>query len=195
ALLTPARNPRTFMPATATQTKRLLVLDTPLGKDKLLLHHMSGQDAVSQLFRYELRLLSDDPKIDPNSIIGKPVTVSVELAGGKPRFFNGIVSRFSVGQTDYRFTQYQAEVVPWLWFLTQTSDCRIFQDKTVPDVIEQIFKEYGFKDYKKTLTGKYTKCDYCVQYRETDFNFVTRLMEQEGIFYWFDHDQSKHTLA
>jgi len=182
------------MPAT-TQQKRLLAVDTPLGKDKLLLHYFSGRDGISQLFRYKLTMLSEEPKIDPAQIIGKGVTVRVELDGNKERFFHGIVSRFGMGGKDDRFSHYEAEVVPWLWFLTQTSDCRIFQEKTVPDIIEKIFKEYGLTDFRKSLKGSYTKLDYCVQYRETDFNFVTRLMEQEGIFYYFEQEQGKHTLV
>ena len=90
---------------------------------------------------------------------------------------------------------YRAEVVPWLWFLTRTSDCRIFQQKTAPEIIEQIFKDLGFSDFKAQLSGKHPKREYCVQYRETDFNFVSRLMEEEGIFYFFQHEKSKHTLV
>src|SRR5262245_15849635 len=123
------------MPATATQQKRLLSVDTPLGKDKLLLNYFSGRDGISQLFRFRLNLLSEDAAIDPSPLIAKNVTVSMELAGGKTRYFNGIVNRFTVGGKSFRSTvtgrslwQYQAEVVPWLWMLTQTSDCRIFQD-------------------------------------------------------------------
>jgi type VI secretion system secreted protein VgrG len=188
-----------------TQDKRLIAVTTPLGKDKLLLNFVAGRDGISQLFRYRLDLLSEDAKIDPAKLIGQSVTISIELgktASGKQRYFNGLVKSFTASGRTLRSTssersywQYQAEVVPWLWMLTQTADSRIFQDKTVPEVIEQIFKEYGFKDFRKALTGQYTKWDYNVQYRETDFNFVARLMEQEGIFYFFEHEKDKHTLV
>lgn len=182
-----------------TQDKRLIAVTTPLGKDKLLLNYLSGREGISQLFRYELSMFSEDPKsVDPAKLIGQRVSISIELgktASGKYRYFNGVICSMTVGGSDNRFTGYSAVVVPWLWFLTQTADCRIFQGKTVPEIIEQIFNEYGFKDFRKALTGKYTKWDYCVQYRETDFNFVTRLMEQEGIFYFFEHEKDKHTLV
>jgi type VI secretion system secreted protein VgrG len=113
----------------------------------------------------------------------------------KERYFHAIVRRFAQGPEDNRVRSYQLEAVPWLWMLTQTSDCRIFQDKTVPEIIKQIFSDLGFSDFKDELTGDYKKWDYCVQYRETDFNFISRLMEHEGIFYFFKHEKSKHTLV
>ena len=85
--------------------------------------------------------------------------------------------------------------MPWLWFLTRTSDCRIFQEKTVPDIIKEIFRDHGFTDFEERLSGSYRTWVYCVQYRETDFNFVSRLMEQEGIYYYFKHENGKHTLV
>src|SRR5262249_34443616 len=95
-----------------------------------------------------------------------------------------------------RFTHYRAEVVPWLWFLTRTTDCRIFQNMTVPEIIVKIFRDLGFSDFSgdSTLRG-FEKREYCVQYRETDFHFVSRLMEQYGIFYFFEHKEDKHTLV
>ena len=93
------------------------------------------------------------------------------------------------------YARYRATIVPWLWLLTRTTDCRIFQDKTVPDIIEAVFKHYGFSDYQLKLTASYPTWEYCVQYRETAFNFVSRLMEQEGIYYYFEHQDGKHTLV
>ena len=86
--------------------------------------------------------------------------------------------------SDRRYGVYRAELRPWLWFLTRTSDCRIFQHKTVPDIVKEIFREQGFTDFKDALTSSYREWDYCVQYRETDFNFVSRLLEQEGAYYY-----------
>ena len=183
------------MPTTLgySQANRALKIDTALGKDKLLLRSMTGQEAISQLFRFELDLLSEDDTIKLESIIGQPVTLHVEIVDGE-RFFHGHVSKFSQGTRDERFTSYRAEMVPWLWFLTRTADCRIFQNKTVPDIAQQIFKDLGFSDYKLQLFKNYRSREYCVQYRETDFNFVSRLMEEEGIYYFFQHEQGKHTL-
>jgi type VI secretion system secreted protein VgrG len=174
-----------------TQANRLIFVDTPLGKDKLLLQSFSGTEGVSQLFQYHLEMLSTDDKIKPESLIGQTVSVGINLADGSVRSFHGIVKQFVQGQKDKSFSFYQAEVVPALWLLTQTTDCRVFPPKTIPEIIEQVFAELNFKDFRKALTGKYTRWDYCVQYRETDFNFLSRIMEQEGIYYFFEHEPKK----
>jgi type VI secretion system secreted protein VgrG len=179
------------------QANRLLVLETPLGKDVLVLTAFSGREEMSRLFRYHLEMISDQNAIQPAQIVGKNVTFAVKLANDSPRYFNGIVNRFFAGDEDRQGRRnYQAEVVPWLWFLTRTSDCRIFQKKSVPEIIEQVFQDLGFSDYDKSqVKGQHPKREYCVQYRETDFDFVSRLMEEEGIFYFFKYEQGKHTLV
>jgi type VI secretion system secreted protein VgrG len=178
-----------------TQDNRHIAITTPLGKDVLLLKAFRGHEAVSQLFSYELELLSEvNPKIDFKAIVGKRVTITVKHSGGT-RFIDGFVRRFSQGSGDAVFASYSAEIVPWLWMLTQTADCRIFQNKTVPDIIQAIFKDLGFTDFKISLVGSFSPREYCVQYRETDFNFVSRLMEQYGITYFFEHADGRHTLV
>ena len=177
-----------------TQDGRHISITTPLGKDVLLLKGLSGNESVSQLFSYELDLLSEvNPAIDFNAIVGKNVTVAIKHAAGT-RHINGIVRRFSQGAGDPSFATYRAEIVPWLWFLTQTADCRIFQNMTVPDILKKIFTDLGFTDFKMNL-GAFPPREFCVQYRETDFNFVSRLMEQYGVFYYFEHAAGKHTLV
>ncbi len=178
-----------------TQTDRLLRIDTPLGPDVLLLREFTGHEAVSQLFKYDLDLLTEGPFIQYEDIIGQPVTVRIELSGEEERVFHGFISRFAQTGSESGILHYRAEMVPWLWFLTRTADCRIFQNQTVPDIIEQIFQDLGFTDYQISLEGTYEPLEYCVQYRETDFNFVTRLMEQYGIFYFFEHEEETHTLV
>ena len=121
------------------------------------------------------------------------MTATEEL--DKTRYFNGFVSRFSQEGTFDDFNAYSVTVHPWLWFLTRTADCRIFQEKKVPDIIKEVFREHGFTDFEETLSGSYRIWEYCVQYRETDFNFVSRLMEQEGIYYYFKHEINKHILV
>ena len=140
-------------------------------------------------------MISEKDTLDPKDIIGKNVTFSMDGIDGEPRYFNGFVNHFSYFGRNERMHQYYAEVVPWLWFLTQTTDCRIFQNKSVPDIIKQIFGDLGFTDYKLELKGKHEPSEYCVQYAETDFDFVSRLMEEEGIFYFFKHEQGKHTMV
>jgi type VI secretion system secreted protein VgrG len=178
-----------------TQENRRVAVNTSLGEDVLLLTSFSGSEGISRPFHFEIEMVSEQEDLAFDSIVGENITVRVTLAGGAERYFNGYVSRFSQGGRDHDFVYYHAEIVPWLWFLTQTSDCRIFQDKTVPDIIEQIFKEYGIKDYSLKLYGSFTPRVYCVQYRETDFQFITRLMEEEGIFYFFQHENGKHTMV
>jgi len=184
-----------------TQENRFITIDTPLRNDVLLLTRISGTEGLSFLFSFSLDLLSENHRVSFKDIVGKNVTVSVVLSNGEKRLINGIVSSFSQGRGGGEegggaplFSYYNAEIVPWLWLLTRTSDSRIFQGLSVPDIIEKIFTEKKLQDYKIDLQGSYTKRDYCVQYRETDFNFVSRLMEEEGIFYYFEHEDGKHTL-
>ena len=178
-----------------TQGNRLIAIDTPLGKDVLLLQGFSGHEGISRLFTFHLDLLSLKDSISFKDIVGKNVTIGIRLANNSLRYLNGFVSRFAQSGSEQRFTHYQIEVVPWLWFLTRNADCRIFQNKSIPDIVQQVFTDRGFKDVKNSLTGTYDPREYCVQYRETDFNFVSRLMEQYGIFYFFQHENGKHTLV
>jgi len=173
----------------------LFTLTTPLGPDKLLLRGFKGSEGMSRLFRFNLDLLSTDPSIDYTQIIGKSVTIAVTQADGTPRYFNGIISRFGQAGADETFTSYHAEMVPWLWLLTRTADCRIFQNMTIPDIVKKIFTDLGLNDFTDSTKGTYKSLDYCVQYRETAFNFVSRLMEEYGIFYFFQHAEGKHTLV
>ncbi len=191
------------MPDAITQANRLMSLKTPLGEDVLCIDRVSINEGVSKLFAIQLDMLSEVSKassIKHDQIVGKGVTLTVELPDGKKRHFHGMVSRFSQSHRDERFAYYRAEVVPWLWLLSLTSDCKVFQDQTFPEIIEKVFKEWQGKfpelvKFENKLQGSYKKVDYCVQYRETDFNFVARLMEQEGIFYYFKQEDGKHTLV
>lgn len=178
-----------------TQENRLMTIETPLGENVLLLQGFSGREGISRLFSFQVNLLSEDHAVAFESLVGQPVTISLGLAEGSKRPINGIVSRFARSGSDERFAYYRAEVVPWLWFLTRTTDCRIFQNMTIPDIITTIFRDLGFSDFRNALQGSFEPCEYCVQYRETDFNFVSRLMEQYGIFYFFEHTKDKHTLV
>lgn len=178
-----------------TQKHRELAIGTPLGEDVLLLAAMSGREQLGRPFEFQLELVSEDTQIQFEDIIGQNVTVRLELSKNATRYFNGYVSNFAQTPGKGGYAEYKATVVPWLWFLTRTSDCRIFQEKTVPDIIKKVFRDRGFSDFKDLLTGSYRKWNYCVQYRETDFNFVSRLMEQEGIYYYFKHENGKHTLV
>jgi type VI secretion system secreted protein VgrG len=179
-----------------TQERRLFSLETPLGPDRLLVRSMRATESMSQLFQCDLDLVSDDLNIDFRQIIGQPVTIGIKMLDEtNQRTFHGHVKRFTQTTSDGRLACYQAEVVPWLWFLTKTADCYIYQHKTVPDIIADIFKRSGFRDFEPRFSAKYDTWEYCVQYRETAFNFVSRLMEIEGIFYFFRQEKGKHILV
>lgn len=177
-----------------TQQNREAGILTPLGDDVLLLRSMDMTEELGRLFTINLELLSLTENIAFEKLLSQIVTIRLNLPNSEKRYFNGHVSQFSQTGNEGSFAVYQATVRPWLWFLTRTSDCRIFQQKTVPDIIKEVFRKHGYTDFEEKLSGSYRTWEYCVQYRETDFNFVSRLMEQEGIYYYFKHEEDKHTL-
>jgi type VI secretion system secreted protein VgrG len=181
--------------ANYTQAARLVSVSTVLGPDVLLLTDLAGSEGVSMPFSIRLNLLSEDPAIQCADLLRSPATVTIRTEDGGERPFHGLVSRFAQAGRRDELTVYHAEVVPWLWFLTLSRDCRIFQQKTVPDILEEVFTSLGYRDFEFKCTGKHPKREYCVQYRETHFDFVSRLMEEEGIFYFFEHTDSKHTMV
>ena len=174
---------------------RVMEISTPLGSDVLLFHGMHAREALSRISEFQIDLLSRRGDINMDEILGKPVTVSMALPDDGRRYFNGVVSRFAQSGTLGRYHRYTAVVRPWLWLLSRTADCRIFQEMTVPDILKKLFAEHGLSDYVMDLTGTYQKWMYCVQYRETDLNFVSRLMEHEGIYYYFRHTDGRHTMV
>jgi type VI secretion system secreted protein VgrG len=182
-----------------TQAERPLTLTTPLGKDVLMCTAISGTEAMSQLFSFEVECVSEKPdQVKLDKLLGQPAQVTVLLKEGE-RHFHGIVNRAvctgrDIGDQE-RYTHYRLEVVPWLWLLTRTNSSRIFQNKSIRDILQEVLKEHGAGELQLQLKGTYDPVDYCVQYRESDFDFVSRLMEEEGIFYFFKHEDGKHTLV
>jgi type VI secretion system secreted protein VgrG len=179
-----------------SQDKRPIRVKTALGKDELMLSGFTGTEGMSRLFSYTLDLVSENAAVDPTRVLRKPATIQVELPNdGGTRFIDGVVSRFSqLGQVE-DLTTYRAEIVPWLWFLSLSSDCRIYQNLSVPEIVEQVFSDLHYSAFDIRCAGSYPKREYCVQYRETHLAFVSRLLEEEGIFYFFEHDDGKHTLV
>lgn len=178
-----------------SQTDRPIQIATPLGPDVFHVRSLSGVEGISQLFRYTLELVTSRQDVAIADLIGKSVTVSLALDRGNYRFFNGYVSRFSHVRQENFQSVYRAELVPWLWFLTRRADCRIFHpDMKIPAVIEKVFETYDVRDYTLKMTGEFAPREYTVQYRETDFNFVSRLLEEEGIFYYWSHINGAHTM-
>ena len=179
----------------ATQSHRGIAVSTVLGDDVLLLQRMAGEESLGRLSEFHLDLLSTDADIGLESVLGTNATVRYQQPKGGVRYFNGFVSEFRYVGERGNYAAYEMTLRPWLWFLTRTSDCRIFQNKKVPDIITDLFREHGFTDYEDALTGDYREWEYCVQYRETDFDFVSRLMEQEGIYYYVKHHNGNHQIV
>jgi len=166
---------------TYTQADRPLKISTPLGPDVLLITNIQGREAISRLFHFQLNLIADRQKLGEirfDSILGQSVTVEMSLRTGDTRCFNGLVRRFTQGVRDDHFVAFRAEIVPRLWVLTKKVQCRIFQHVSVPDILKRLLSDHHV-DHEWTGTGTYYPRDYCVQYRESDFDFVSRLMEEE----------------
>lgn len=179
-----------------SQEGRPARIKTVLGDNELLLQRFRGRESVSEPFEFTVDMLSENKAVDLKALLGTPVTLTLMLDDGSERHVHGRFRRLvQLEQGKDDLVAYQGEIVPWLWFLSLYSNCRIFQNKTVVEIVEQVFKDRGFSDYKLKLNGSYPKRDYCVQYRETDLNFISRLLEDEGIFYFFEHTENKHTLV
>jgi len=172
-----------------------ITLTTPLPPADLIFESMAASAGLSMLGEFELSLLSPSATIKPEDLLGKSITVHAELPDDTKRHFNGYVTRFAIGAHRGRHYGYQATVRPWLWFLTRTSDCRIFQEMSVPDIVKKVFEDHSVANFEFKLFRSYRKWTYCVQYRETDFNFIARLLEHEGIYWYFEHTDGKHKLV
>ncbi len=178
------------------QHNQLITIESPLGKNTLLMHRFNATEQLSSPFSLSAIVLSTEADIDPNEIIAKPVTIAINSDPENPRYFNGVVSRWSKkGMLDHSTYQYSMTIVPWLDMLRLRQGVRIFQEQSTQQIITKIFQELGFKDFIWKLQRQYLTREYCVQFRETDFAFVNRLLEEEGIYYYFAHEQEKHTLV
>ena len=172
-------------------------LDSPFGPD-LLLGQLTAQEALSEPFTYTVLGLSTKPDLDFNALLGEHITVRLhqnpEVADA-PRYFDGLVEQVSLVGQSGRYFQYLLVARPWFWFLSQTQDCKVFQNQTVLQIIQEVLREHPIASIDDRTTTSFTPWVYCVQYRESDFNFLCRLMEQEGIYYYFTHEAGKHTLV
>jgi type VI secretion system secreted protein VgrG len=182
-----------------TQENRHLKIYTPLGEDVLLLERMRATEAISELFRVEVDLLHAEESegyeptaVDVQKILGKGVSITVAQADNTYRILHGIVQQFSQGTRHVRFSFYNAVIVPHVWLLTQNRQSRIFQNQSVPDILRKVLE--GF-DFAIEVQGDQFKRNYCVQYRESDWEFASRLMEEEGYYYFFEHTDTSHRLV
>ena len=172
---------------------RFIVTRTPV-EGKLTFTRMSGFDAVSCCFEFTLGFVSEDFDVDPLALIGREVSVEAE-ADDPPRHFSGLVSAFRLAAVERRQAHYEAELRPWLWFLGLGSDNRVFQNLSAVEIVEQVFAAYPAARFEKRLRGSYPPREYCVQYGESDLDFVQRLMEDEGIWWFFEYEDGGHTLV
>lgn len=164
-----------------------------------MFYRVNGHEALGRLFEYDVELLSTSNDVDLKALLGKSAGIKLELEGGGSRFFNGIVTRASFLGMLGEFYHYRVMLHPKLWLLTKASNCRVMSQpakaKTVPEMIKDVLSEHGYDDVSLSLSESYTPREYCVQYRESDFDFISRLMEEEGIYYYFTHTASNHTLV
>jgi type VI secretion system secreted protein VgrG len=182
-----------------TQANREVDVTTALGTDVLLFERMSGSEQLGRLPEYRVQMLSTKHDLKIADVLGKPLGVHVGLPAGGKRHFHGVVTRFASMGWHGSLCRYEAVVHPWLWLLTRSSNCRIFQDKSVLDIVKAVCADAAYGGLVElsvsALSGTYAALPYCVQYRETDFNFVCRLLEEAGIYFYFTHDTSKHTMV
>ena len=170
-------------------------LHGPLGPEAVF-RRLTGEDTLGRPYAFKVEVLSTVKDLSPYDMIGAAMSVEVTSQSGESRFFHGIISRFLNVSAVGGLQLYELELRPWIWLMSHSLDSRIFQELTIPQIIEKVFKDKnGFANYKLKLNATYATQSYCVQYRESDFDFVTRLMEQEGIYYYFEHEQGKHTLV
>lgn len=177
-----------------TQENRLIsITDFSLGKDTFLLTAFEGIEYISGLFEFQIDVISENLDVDPNKIVGKTATITIQ--NDQERKFNGYIKSFTFGEVKAsNLRHYHMVMVPWLWFLSQTNDHRIFQEKNTKEIVTQIFNDLGFSDFDFKAAGG-NKREYCVQHNESDLNFVSRLLEEDGIAYYFEHDDKKHKLV
>ena len=184
---------------TYSQADRVISIKTPLAADALLLESFSGYEAISAPFRFRVQMLSESTTpIAFDSLLGQAVTINTTLPDGSTRPINGVLVALSEGTQvtattgTATFIRYHAEIVPQFWLLTRNYQSRTFQQMTVPAILQKVLTGLSISDQ---TTGQYKPRDYCVQYRESDFDFASRLMEEEGIFYSFTHTASSHQMV
>jgi type VI secretion system secreted protein VgrG len=177
------------------QDTRVGKLTTPLGDDALLLSRFWAEEEISEVHPYDIEALSTEEDLDFDKALGQNCTLTLETSDGLERHFCGVLVEAELKGARVDLYVYQLELRPWLWLLNHASTTRIFENLTVPDIIKKVFRGRGFSDFRDALTVTYPTLKYCVQYNETDFNFVSRLMQQNGIYYFHEHTDGKHELV
>jgi len=175
------------------ETDRPIKLTTPLGPNMMFLTEMHGREGISELFQFQLETVVElGTQVSFDQFLGKKVTVSITTKTGDTRYINGIVRKMAQGNRDPEFCQFRLEIVPQFWLLTRTVRSRIFQQKSSLDIIKEVLTGL---DVSYEVQGDFKSREYCVQYQESDFRFASRLMEEEGIYYFFKHSDGGHTMV
>jgi type VI secretion system secreted protein VgrG len=173
----------------------ILSITTPLPATSFGVDSISGSECLSRPYGYTISLHSGTALLDPNSLLDKPVSLTLGDPNGQGRYISGIVRAVKqLTDSSKALWRYELSVVPKIWFLSQTQDCRFFQKMAIPDIVKSIFDTFSVT-YSTKLTGSYTARDYCVMFNESYLHFVQRILEDEGIFYFFTHDANGHTLV
>ncbi|MFS2222980.1 type VI secretion system Vgr family protein [Pantoea sp. B65] len=176
--------------------ERVIVAHTPLADDRLLFKSLSGSEQLSSLYAFDVELLSLDHHIGLTALLGGVLTIELKNHTATPRYLTGIMSQISysgVEAHDERYALYRAILRPALWYLTQNRDFRIWQEKSVPQILTEVFNAHHIP-FSNQLSWRYRQWSYCVQYQESDFDFISRLMEHEGIYYYFSHQADRQIL-
>ncbi|MEO1087759.1 MAG: type VI secretion system tip protein TssI/VgrG, partial [Acidobacteriota bacterium] len=176
------------------QTDRIAKLQTSLGKDTLSLTRFDGIEGISEFFEFTIEAVAEKSVGDLNAIIGQDASIVFEGQTAQ-RIFSGVVTAVDDLGLSYEFHTYRLTLRPWLWLLSHTSDCRIYHEMSSTDIIRDVFSRRGFQNFEFKTTENYEPREYCVQYRETDRDFVCRLMEEDGMYFYFKHDEGSHTLV
>ena len=177
-------------------TERDLWITGDLVTKEISIERIKGQESLGTPFEYELTLLSESATVDFSTFIGETITAHLTTEADEPRHFNGYVTKVALVDTFDRFARYRLTVRPFVWLLSPRVNSRIFQHLSVPDIVKKLFREHGFDDgFEDATSGSYPALDYVVQYRESDFAFVSRLLEGAGIYYFFKHTEDHHKLV
>ena len=177
------------------QSKRIASLTTPLGENVLVVTRFDGGEGISELFEYRIEALSEEDNLDFDQAIGQHCTLTFRTYNRGQRLFDGILVEAQWLGVQDAYYAYRIVLKPWLWFLSRTTDCRSFANLSAPDIIKKVFEDDNCPDHHFRLTESYPTLEYTVQYRETDLAFVSRLMERNGIYYFFEHEEGKHTMV
>ncbi|MBC8128711.1 MAG: type VI secretion system tip protein VgrG [Rhizobiaceae bacterium] len=177
------------------QNKRIAKLTTPLGDDVLVASRFDGNEGMSQLFEFRIEAMASDADLDLDALIGRNTTMSLDTPDGGVRHFDGIVVEAEWAGQRYSDFVYRMVLRPWFWLTSRRTDCRIFHEKTAPEIVEAVMGGHPFAVFENMLTKSYPTLEYTVQYRESDLAFCCRMMEKHGIGYYFRHEPSQHVLV